>query len=296
MIRYAALLFCFVSLSPQTRAQFLDCNVKVNYEAVSNTHKDLLRNFQQDVTDYVNAYKWGDDMLDDKVRCTMDIFIQSATGENRYMAQVFIGSKRLVNGSDRSTAVVRLFDESWEFTYVESRPLNHNLYAFNDVASFLDFYAYIILGHDYDTYEPSGGTPYFQKAADLASLGRNSGAKGWERKTGSYSRLQIIEEVLNPKFAPARAAMYTYHYRGLDSLAVNAMRARSNVFQALETIGKVSREVNPRNLYIKAFFEAKYLEVAEVFTGHHDPSVYSRLALIDPSHQTTYEEYLNRKK
>ena len=271
-------------------AQEIDCSVKVNYEAIPNTNKDLLRDFANDVKTYVNGYNWGPGNPSDKVKCTLDIFISSVTGENRYAAQVFIGSQRQIYKSEQSTAVVRLFDENWEFTYVRDRPLSHNAYTYNDLTSFLDFTMTLVMGYDYDTYERLSGTPLFQKAADIANLGRSSGQKGWQPTTSGYSRVQLIDELLNPTFIPVRAASYTYNFCGLDSLAIDKSRAFSNMIQAIKDIGEAKKKADPRNLVIKAWFDAKAKELADVFQDYPDPRIYYLLNNIDPSHIKAYEE------
>jgi hypothetical protein len=288
--------FALAFFSPPVPAQELDCTVNVNYEAIPTTHKDLLRDFASDVKSYLSGYNWGPGNAADKVKCTIDIFIQSVTGENRYAAQVFIGSQRPIYNSEQSTAVVRLFDELWEFTYVRNRPLNHNLYAFSDLASFLDFYMILVLGYDYDTYERLSGTPLFQKAADIANMGRSSGQKGWQQSTSNYSRLQLIDELLNPTFEPVRAASRTYHFCGLDSLAIDKPNAFSNIIQAVKAIGAVKQKADSRNLVIKLWFDAKAKELADVFLDYPDPRVYLLLNNIDPSHIKAYEEARQKRE
>lgn len=290
-------LLAIISLVATTHvinAQELDCTVKVNYESVSTTNKDLLVNFEADVREYMNNYKWGNDVLDEKIKCALDIFIKNATGD-RYSAEVFIGSQRSVLNSGGTKGVLRLKDDAWEFTYVKGRPIIHNPYSFNDLASFLDFYAFLIIGYDYDTYEKLSGTPFFQKAADICNLGRATGGKGWQPTKTGYSRIQLIDEILNSKFAPVRLASYKYHFSGLDSLATSRTRALKNAHDAILMIGQVRKSADPRSQIIKVFFDVKFQELAELFIGY-DPKVYLDLASIDVSHQTTYEEYRKKRK
>jgi Domain of unknown function (DUF4835) len=292
-----SLLFIGLVAPASTRSQEVECTVHVNYEAVASTYQDLLQDFRSDISTYINGYRWGPDQLDEKIQCTVDIFISGSTGDNRYSAQAFIGSKRKILGSGQSSAVVRVFDESWEFTYVQNRPIVHNFYGFNDLASFLDFYVLLVIGYDYDTYDNLLGTPFFQKAADVANLGRNSGKRGWqENSSGTYNRVRLIDEILNAKFAPVRTASYTYHFAGLDSLQLNPQRGYGNMLRAIESIGKVRRQADPRNQIIKVFFDTKYLEIAEQFLNYPDRAVYITFARIDPGHQTTYEEYMQRSR
>lgn len=276
------------------QAQELNCTIKVNYESVPTANKDLLINFEFELKDYVNNYKWGSDNLDEKINCALQINIKNVVGENRYAAEVFIGSTRQVFNANKTSAILRLFDDAWEFTYVKGRPINHNPYTYNDLTSFLDFYTYLMIGYDYDSYIEMGGTPFFQKAADIASLGRSAGGKGWEQAKSGYSRIQLIQEILNTKFAPMRTASFRYHFTGLDSLAIDKVSAQRNIAEAIRMIGELKKTADPRNQIIRTFFDAKYQEIAEIFIGYPDPKIFLDLAQMDPTHQNTYEEY--RKK
>ena len=267
----------------------VDCTVQVNVDAVPTTHKDLLVNFADDVRAYLVNYNWGGGDASEKVKCTIDVFFKSVSGDNQYVAQVFIGSKRPRFMTDQHTAVVRLMDESWEFTYVKDRPINHSPRAFSDLASFLDFYMFLIMGYDYDTYDELSGTQNLQKAFLVANLGMSSGQKSWQRSTTTFSRTQLVADLLEPKFEPVRRASWIYHYCGIDSLSLTPSRAQENMLAALEMIGRVRKTVDPRNLAFRAFFDAKHMELAEVFRTYPDASVYDTLARIDPGNQTSYE-------
>jgi hypothetical protein len=296
-MRIHYLLIATLLLAASTRSQEVNCTVKVNYEAVASTNQDLLQDFKTDLEGYINGYRWGSDQLDEKIQFTIDIFISGVTGDNKYSAQAFIGSQRKIFGSGKSTAVVRIFDESWEYPYIRSRPIVHNFYSFTDLGSFLDFYTLLVIGYDYDTYGNLGGTPIFQRAADVASLGRSSGKKGWqESSSGTYNRIRLIDEIQNPKFAPVRSASYQYHFAGLDSLASNPARGLDNMLEAIKAIGSVRLQADPRNQIIRMFFDTKYLEIADQFQKYPDRAVYALFARIDPAHQTTWEDYMKRDR
>ena len=298
IIRPAAVtsvLFLLALPSPVS-AQQIDATVVVNYEAIPTTNKDLLRDFQNDVKTYLGNYNWGPGSPGDKVKCTINVFFQSVIGDNRYSAQVFIGSQRDIYKSAQSTAVVRLFDGLWEFTYVKTKPLNHSRNTYDDLTSFLDFYVYLVMGYDYDTYERLAGTPLFQKAADVASQGRSTGEKGWQPATSGYSRAQLIDELLSTTFQPVRVASWYYHFAGLDSLAIDRTRAWQNMLTGIQLISDARKNADPRNVVIKSFFEAKAKELADVFAEYPDPSVFTLLTSVDPNHQQAYDEARNRRR
>jgi len=292
ILRSAALsaLLLLPAIPSWVYAQQIDATVVVNYEAIPTTNKDLLRDFESDVKTYLGNYNWGPGNPADKVKCTVNIFFQSVIGENRYSAQVFIGSQREIYRSPQSTAVVRFFDDLWEFTYVKTNPLNHNPYTYNDLTSFLDFYMYLVMGYDYDTYEKLSGTPLFQKAADVAAQGRATGQKGWQPANSGYSRAQLIAELQGATGQPVRAASWYYHFGGLDSLSINRDRAWANMLTAIQMIAGAKKNADPRNVVIKTFFEAKAKELADVFTEYPDPSVFTLFTSVDPNHQQAYED------
>ncbi|HUI09454.1 MAG TPA: DUF4835 family protein [Bacteroidota bacterium] len=286
----AAFLLCAALCPAPAHAQQADVTVLVNYESIPTTNKDLLRDFASDVKAYLGNYNWGGGNPGDKVKCTLNIFIQSVIGDNKYSAQIFVGSQREIYNSTQSTAVVRLFDETWQFTYLKSKPLNHNSYVYDDLTSVLDFYMYLIMGYDFDTYEKLSGTKLFQKASDIANMGRSTGDPGWQPATSGYSRIQLIDELMSTTFQPVRAASWYYHFAGLDSLAINRSQAWQNMVTAISMIAEAKRNADLRNVVIKSFFEAKAKELAGVFTDYPDVSIYSLLENVDPNHTQVYEE------
>jgi hypothetical protein len=288
-------LLLFPAFLSASSAQILDVTLKLNTQNVSVNYQENIRDFQQDLDNYLRNYEYGDPANKERIPVTLEIFMLSGTEDGKYTAQVFVGASRPIFGGRQSTATVRILDELWEFTYQRGRALEHTTFSFNDLTSFLDFYMLFILGFDYDTYDRLSGTPYFIKAADVASLGQSSGLKSWTPTLGGFTRTRFVREMLSPQFEPLRKATWKYHFAGLDSLAFNRPRAQQTILEALEEIAASRKVVDPQNLSIKAFFDTKYLEIAQVFMDYPDKNVYGRLMRIDPNHQKTYEEYAAKR-
>ena len=286
------LISAFFSAAP---AQILDVTLKINTENISVNYRENIRDFQADLENYLHNFQYGDPNNKERIPVTLEIFLLSGTEDGKYTAQVFVGASRPIYGSNQSTATVRILDELWEFTYQRGRALDHTTFSFSDLTSFLDFYMLFVLGFDYDTYDRLGGTPFFIKAGDVASLGESSGLKSWTPTLGGFTRTRFAREMLSPQFDPLRKATWKYHFAGLDSLAFNRPRAQQTMLEALEEIGASRKSIDPQNLSIKAFFDTKYLEIAQVFLDYPDRNVYGRLMRIDPNHQKTYEEYAAKR-
>ncbi|MDI6766643.1 MAG: DUF4835 family protein [Bacteroidota bacterium] len=291
----------FLLLFSHLTAQEIECEVKLNLESLTSSGgRDNLSDFTQQIKQYINSYRWTtEDYGDEKIKCTMDISIQGTKGEHQYVAQVFIGSQRPIYKAERNSAIVRLMDDKWEFEYIRNQTLTHIDSRFSPLLSFIDFYMYLILGYDADTYTSNGGTPYFQKAYDIVNSARGSATdtKGWDlAPQGTYSRAQLIDELLNPKFQDFRKAVHIYYYRGIDSLFTKKTRPLKRMLQALDKIGKLRQKINQPSLVIRTFFDTKYLEIAESFQKYTDPAIYNRLSEFDPEHKKTYDEYFEKRK
>ncbi|MBI5214900.1 MAG: DUF4835 family protein [Ignavibacteriae bacterium] len=275
-------------------AQEIECEVKINVEQLTAEGRENLDDFVQQLRQYINGHKWTNvDFGDLKIKCNLEISFLGVNDSKRYTAQAFIGAQRPIHKSDRNTATMRILDDKWEFEYVRSQSMIHDEYRFDPLLSFIDFYMYVILGHDFDSYKAFDGTVYFEKAVDIVNKSRGmSGGKGWESTSQTiYSRGQFIEEILNPNYRDIRKTFFTYHYNGLDLLQSKHEKAQNNIITALESIGKLREKINQQTLLMRLFFDTKYLEIAETFLDYPDRSVYEKLVKIDPSHQKTYEEY-----
>ncbi len=298
------LLLCILLIAAGTTisiSQELECKVTLDTRQLTAETKANLDDFEAQVTQYMNSYRWTrEDLKGEKIPCSFDIRITGAPTDNSFSAQVFIGSSRPIyklNG--RNTAVTRILDDKWTFPYVKYQSMNHEESRFDPLMSFLDFYANVILGYDFDTYKPTDGNPYFQKASDIINKARNSAGagQGWDENTrGTYSRNQLIDELLNPRFFDFREAAFRYHYRGLDYLNKDEVKARKNIFSALEKIANLRKKINQNSLVIRLFFESKYLEIAETFSKDPDLTIFTQLSMIDPAHQKTYDEYSKKPR
>ena len=294
---FPRLLFALVLGFNSTAGQELQCDVTVNTEALSTSVRDLLKDFEIEVERYLNGTKYMDeDMLGDRIACTYDIFFKSAPGENRYVAQVFIGSQRRVYANDepttRTSPILRILDEKWEFIYVPGQRMRHDEFSTDALTDFLDFYAYMIIGMDLETYEAGSGDPSFRKGMNLCIQGTTAGISGreYEFVAGAYSRYGFVEELTNNKYAAIREAINAYHFDGLDRLATAEPDALEAMLKAIGTIDRVRQVQNPISVLVKQFFNAKSREIAEAFQNYPDRSVYDRLGEYDPEHLTVYRE------
>jgi hypothetical protein len=203
-------------------------------------------------------------------------------------------SQRPVYNSDRLSPVLTVNDNTWSFNYERGQSL-YTQSTFDPITSFLDYYANIIIGLDWDTYEVSGGTPFFSKAFDIVNLGNRSGfAAGWQQASSTtFSRWSLVEDLLNDRYRLFREAFYNYHYNGLDIFNEDRSLALDNIAGLINTLEQIRGNIDLNSVLLKSFFDAKYGEIADYLKFYKDKNIFQTLKRIDPRHASKYDEVLS---
>ncbi|OGU74987.1 MAG: hypothetical protein A2V93_01300 [Ignavibacteria bacterium RBG_16_34_14] len=284
-------------VSPIHFTQELDCKVIVNYESLPVLNREILAGFAQVVQDYMNMTRFTEeDWNGPKISCTMNIFFLSASSEVNYTAQAVIISQRPIYNTINFSSMLTVNDNTWSFIYERGQSLYSNRSTFDPLTSFLDYYANIIIGYDWDSYEKLGGSPYFSKAFNIVNLGSSSGFPGgWQTTSlSTYSRWNLVQDLLNEKYRPFREAFYNYHYNGLDIFLENKSVALEQMTNFVKTLEEMKAKVDLNTVLIKTFFDSKYGELTDFLRHANNPELFKTLKKIDPSHAAKYDEVLNK--
>jgi hypothetical protein len=297
-LKIASLIFTLlVVVAPLLVSQELNCTVTVNMESIQSAQRGYLRTFAQDIERYMNNTRFSNEDLDgERIQCSLDVFFSTATNDNRYQAQVAISSQRPIyignEKSDRTSLVIRILDNNWSFTYTPNQRMNHDEMIFDPFTGFLDFYAYLIIGYDLETYVPMSGSPCFQKALNTVQMASNTAVgKDWQQSSASYSKFGITDELSNVKYNAFRTAFNNYHFDGIDLLGTERQKGLDNMLTAIEEINNVRIRQNASSVVVKQFFDAKSREIAEAFLAYPDRSVYEKLSTYDQEHRSTYQDW-----
>jgi len=290
-----AIIYLLSAGNLHSQNQDLEVSVTIDASQIPTDAQDKLVNFKRKIEDYLNKNKYHDEKIP-PIKVQMQF---NFTGVNlttlSYDAKLFVSSQRAIynpfgNGQNKATIAFRFLDERCQFIYNDNIPFVKNDQAFNSLLSLLDYYAYMIVGYDEDSYNPKGGNKYFQKALDICNK-VSFDLKGWNETGGGAkaSRMQLVQELLNVRFDNFRYGYFEYTYTGLDSLAIKRKDAQKNIVDAIDVISDVrKREIKSYNIDI--FFDIKSAEIAEIFLDYGDRSIYDRLMRIDNAHQTVYIE------
>ncbi len=274
-------------------AQELNCKVTVNYEGLSVENRERLIDFANVIESYMNTTQFTSEAWDgQKIDCSLSIFFTGATSETDFTAQVVIVSTRPVYKSTRQTPMITINDANWSFKYLRNQALYANQASFDPLTSFLDFYANIIIGMDWETWADLGGTPYFNKAMRIVNLSSGTQSKGWEQSSASYSKWGLCQDLLHDKYRAFREAFYVYHY-GVDEYQINKKDAQDKIVNIITVLEDMQKKTGINSVLIKHFFDTKYGEFIELLKDYPNRNIFVRLKKIDPSHAAKYDELID---
>ncbi len=290
-----ALLFSAVLATP-VAAQELNCRVQIDASQISGAESDysFLDDLERKIQEYMNTRSWTDDQFlqYERILCSMQIVVLEAISISEFQARLIVTTRRPIYGTSQSSLVMRVNDPEWQFEFSRGSSLNYDLDRYNSLTSVLDFYAYLILGYDYDTFSALGGTPYFERARTVADQAEGTGDPGWSSVGTQQSRVQLLSNLLGQRHQPLRRVYYNYHRKGLDRFVGETTAARQQVLGVLKTLRKLNRQLS-RSFALNLFFQTKYQELAALFSGSDLASqAHNLLVQMDPAHSSEYDKLL----
>lgn len=291
---FLSFICILVSLQP-VWAQEIRASVEIDKSRVSSSSIDYIDNLPGQIESYLNEHDWVNQTYLDHER--IDVFIQinllSVDNNYNFEANAIIRSQRPVYNTLQQTPLFLFNDENWTFNFAPNSQLLHDELQFDDLATLLDFYAYIILGFDADSFSELGGSSHYASASNLVALAQSANSVGWSRSTNSRrNRAQLVASLQNPNYEPLREAIYLYHRHGVDTFLDNPNEARQQILSALELLQEARRNTTS-NLLFDIFFNAKYREIASIFEDASTDlrlEAFNLLSNIDPNHLSEYRK------
>lgn len=287
------LIFIFSNaLIPRFFGQELLCNVTINTKVQSSVTR-IYKSMKNDIRDFMNNRSWTTDKFSqsERIKCNIFITINEQVGTTKFNASIQVQSSRPVFNSAYSSPIINLKDNEFSFEYIENTALTFSPDLYRDnLSSVLAYYAYIIIGYDYDTFGKSAGTPYFMMAKEVVNKAQSAPTSGWRAFESDQNRYWIVENILNSQFEPFRECLYQYHRLGLDVMYDDPIEGRSEITAALEKLVKVHR-ASPASYNTQIFFKAKADEVVGIYSNAQPmekAQVYNILQTLDPTNLDKY--------
>ena len=174
------------------QAQELQAKVTVLASRVNTTvDRKIFTTLQQQLNSFMNNRKWTGDVFkpNEKIECSFIINIENIIETNLYKATLTIQAARPVYNASYQAAMVNFVDPEMVFRYVEFQPIEFNENRVQgtepgaaNLTAVLAFWAYTIIGLDYDSFSPKSGEQFFRKAQNIV----NNAPEGKVSAAGVY--------------------------------------------------------------------------------------------------------------
>lgn len=297
-IQHIVTALALLATAPQVPAQELDAKVNINTSKVGSTDKSVFDNLQQTLEQFVNERQWTELQFqkNERISCSFNITVNKYDKtNNQFECTAQVQANRPVFNSQYTTTLYNNQDGDFNFQFAEFDQLNYNDETIdNQLTALIAYYAYLIIGLDLDSFSPMGGTDVLQRCMNLVNNAQTLEYTGWKSFETSRNRFAIINDYLDEAMKPFRQFQYDYYRKGLDEMANNVERGRTNVTTAIEEQLKKAHEDKPLSLLPQIWTDYKRDELANIYKGKgtqkEKESVYSILFGINASQSNAWDK------
>lgn len=279
-------------------AQELDAKITINHNQIQGTDVSVFDNLQQTLLQFVNERQWTNlhFQKNERITCNFNITVTKYDqSSNKFTCKALIQANRPVYNSSYNTTIYNNTDNEFNFEFAQFDQLQYNEENIdNQLTALFAYYAYLIIGLDLDTFSPMGGSDVLERCMNLVNNAQNLNFTGWKSFDNDRNRFAIINDYLDGAMQPFRQLQYDYYRKGLDEMANNAERGRTEISTAIENDLKKCHEDKPSSLLPQIWTDYKRDEIANIYKGKgtqkEKESVYDILFSINASQNNAWEK------
>lgn len=256
-----------IIISSYASAQELNCLVEVNAQKIEGASKSVFQTLQEAMADYMNENRFSNASFshNEKIDCRLFLTV-SEYSDNRITGDLQVQLSRPVYNSTYTTTLFNFKDNRISFEYREGEPLVFNVYAVdNNLTAILNYYAYLFLAIDFDSFSPKGGEQFFDKAATVVQAAQSLGEIGWKAFEDPKNRSGVLTSFTSPSNSAYRQMFYDYYRKGLDEMVTSPDKGRASItnsLYALETVYKA----DPMSAVLSIFRDSKFDELVNIYS------------------------------
>ena len=291
------LCICLLGAAPFIgKAQELNARITINSDKVQSTNKQVFKTLQDALNDFVNNKKWTDATfaMNERIDCSMTLIINEMVSDNSFKGEIQVQARRPVYNSSYTTTLLNYRDTELSFDYTEFEPLEYTENTLNsNLIATVVFYIYTILGLDFDSFSPKGGTAFLEQAMQIVSLAQAQPTwTGWKAFENDRNRHALATALTDNTSELFRDMWYNYHRKGLDEMALSMDKGRAAVTDAVKMIEEVYKAAST-SVLLPLFSDSKLDELVNIYSlapQTEKDEIYKLLIGIYPTENTRLQE------
>ena len=292
------IMACMALTTLCAQAQELSAKVTINHNQIQGTDASVFDNLQETLEQFINDKQWTNLQFqqNERITCNFNITVTKYdNSSNLFTCNALIQANRPVWNSAYTTTLYNNKDNDFSFEFQQFDQLEFNEEIIdNQLVALIAYYAYLIIGLDLDSFSPMGGEDVLQRCMNLTNNAQNLNFPGWKAFDNDRNRFAIINDYLDGGMQPFRQLQYDYYRKGLDEMATNVERGRTNVTTALEECLKKAHENKPLSMLPQIWTDYKKDELANIYKGkgtqNEKDKVYEILFSINASQNNSWEK------
>ena len=278
-------------------AQELQVKVNINHSQISGTEVGVFENLQQTIEQFINERQWTPLQFqkNERIQCSLNITVNAYIREdNRFNCSALIQANRPVYNSAYTSTLYNNKDDQFNFDFIQFDQLNFNDEIIDQqFPALLAYYAYLIIGLNLDSFAPMAGTDVLQRCKYLVNNAHELGFPGWKAFENNRNRFAIINDYLDESMRPFRQLQYDYYRKGLDEMANNAERGRTEISEALVNDLQSAHENKPMSYLPQIWTDYKRDELVNIYQGKgtqkEKERIYDLLMSLNASQSNAWE-------
>jgi hypothetical protein len=278
-------------------AQELQVKVNINHSQISGTEVGVFENLQQTIEQFINERQWTPLQFqkNERIQCSLNITVNAYIREdNRFNCSALIQANRPVYNSAYTSTLYNNKDDQFNFDFIQFDQLNFNDEIIDQqLPALLAYYAYLIIGLNLDSFAPMAGTDVLQRCKYLVNNAHELGFSGWKAFENNRNRFAIINDYLDESMRPFRQLQYDYYRKGLDEMANNAERGRTEISEALVNDLQSAHENKPMSYLPQIWTDYKRDELVNIYQGKgtqkEKERIYDLLMSLNASQSNAWE-------
>ena len=292
------IMACLATFVQATMAQELMAKVTINHNQIQGTDASVFENLQQTLGQFINDRQWTNLQFqkNERIVCNFNITVTKYdAASNLFTCTALIQANRPVFNSSYTTTLYNNKDGDFNFEFAQFDQLNFNEEQIdNQLTALIAYYAYLIIGLDLDSFSPMGGEDILQRCLNLVNNAQNLNFTGWKAFDNDRNRFAFINDYMEGAMKPFRQLQYDYYRSGLDEMATNAERGRTNITTTIENNLKKVHEDKPLSLLPQIWTDYKKDELSNIYKGKgtqkEKQSVYEILFAINASQSNAWDK------
>ncbi len=298
LLKFPLIIFLLLS-SCILNAQELNCNVQISAQKIQGSNRQVFETMQRDIYEFMNNTIWTNNVFSyaERIDCNILINLNEQLSADEFRGTIQVQMRRPVFNTTYNSTMLNFIDNNFQFRYVEFQPLEFDPNSYrSSLVSVLAYYAYIILGVDYDSFSLLGGTEFYQTAEKIVTNAQNASEPGWKPYDGSRNRNRywLVKNLLDREYEGVRRFIYDYDINGLDRMESRISEARVSIVESLRLVQDVYRaKPDPYMYLVQIVMESKADELVNIFSEafpEEKSRVMQILIEIDPGNKSKYEK------